>query len=340
MYDKCTILAQSAQDTQKTGASLASTLYDSPLTIALTGELGAGKTTFLQGFARALGIREPLTSPTYALEQRYETLRGPFLHLDLYRLTKTQAENLLLSSDDFPGIRCIEWAERIEIPHLIKHSPVIQIALQEKSEHQRQITCDFHDASLPTEDGISEWRNTSQLPAHIIAHCEAVAAFSMTLADQLIDRGQIIRKEALCRSAQIHDLFRFLDFRPGGHPDNDHPPGARIVWDTIRGQFPGMHHEQACAEFLRERGFGVLSKIVAVHGLSNPPPEGATIEQKLLFYADKRVLLDHVVTLEERFADFAKRYGGGRVSDEAKEWYAMTKWMEEEIFPDGIPRNP
>ena len=333
MYDKCTVLAKSAQETQKTGASLARTLYGSTVTVALTGELGAGKTTFLQGFARALGIRDPLTSPTYALEQRYETPRGQFLHLDLYRLTQAQAEDLLRSSANFSGIRCIEWSERIGIPHLLKNGPLIGISVQERSMHDRQIVCNFHDASLPTDDEIERWRKESRLPVHIIHHCDAVAAFAVTLADRLIGDGQFIRKDALRRAAQVHDLFRFLDFRPGGHPMNDHSPDAQSAWDAVRSRYPAMHHEQACAEFLREQGFGVLAQIVAVHGLSDPPPDHATIEQKLLFYADKRVLLDRVVTLEERFADFAKRYGKGEVSDEAKRWYAMTKRVEEELFP-------
>ena len=60
-----------AKNTISAGASLAASLYTVPLTLFLKGELGAGKTTFLQGFAEGLGIRERLTSPTYALEQRY-----------------------------------------------------------------------------------------------------------------------------------------------------------------------------------------------------------------------------------------------------------------------------
>lgn len=336
MTDKSTIKSKTALETQKTGQSLAATLYDMPVTIALNGELGSGKTTFLQGFAAALGCRETLVSPTYALEQRYRSTRGEFLHLDLYRLTEPQAKELLHSCDTFTGIRCIEWFDRAGLDHLLIDGPVIAIHLEE-ADRERTITCAFHDAPLPSPEQIRGWRRDVLLPTHIGAHCDAVADLSVRLADALIERGHIVRNLALRRAAEVHDLFRFLDFRPGGHPENNHSAEAQMTWEKIRAQYRGMHHEAACAQLLRERGFSVLSTIVAVHGLSAPPPPDATIEQQLLFYADKRVQIDRVVSLDERFADFARRYGKGTVSEEAKRWYGMTKEMELELFPDGPP---
>ena len=337
MNDKCTTTATSASGTRKTGASLARTLEDCPLTVALTGDLGSGKTTFLQGFAQALGVREPLVSPTYALEQRYASLRGPFLHLDLYRLSDVQAQELLRGSDDCTGIRCIEWSERISIERLICSGPVIHIHIEDVGREKRMMHCDFLDAPLPTDEQIVQWRKDVMLPPHIIDHCDAVAALCDDFADALLRSGRIVRPLALQSAAQVHDLLRFLDFRTGGHPENDHTPEMHTTWDAFRSRYLGLHHEQACAEFLRERGYSVIAAMVSVHGLIHPPGPGATIEQQILFYADKRVLLDRVVTLEERFADFAERYGKGVVSDEAKRWYAMTRMVETELFPDGPP---
>jgi len=73
--------------------SLAHTLYNTPVTILLSGELGSGKTTFLNGFSEGLGIVENLQSPTFALEHRHTTANGlPFLHIDLYRLSGKEAD--------------------------------------------------------------------------------------------------------------------------------------------------------------------------------------------------------------------------------------------------------
>jgi len=83
--------------------------------IALHGELGAGKTCFIQGYAAALGIDEPITSPTYTLIGEYEG-RLPLHHIDLYRLSGPD-EALGLGLEEYfdaNGITAIEWAERAE----------------------------------------------------------------------------------------------------------------------------------------------------------------------------------------------------------------------------------
>src|SRR3989344_4825100 len=114
MNDFTSIWLPTAEKTVLSGASLGQTLYSFPVDIQLRGELGAGKTHFLQGLAKFLSIQDPLTSPTYALEQRYETNLGvPFIHIDCYRLTTMQAHDLLQGSDDHAGIRAIEWADRL-----------------------------------------------------------------------------------------------------------------------------------------------------------------------------------------------------------------------------------
>ncbi len=80
---------------------------------ALHGELGAGKTCLVQGMARALGVREPVTSPTFALVHEYDGA-APLTHIDLYRLAD-EGEILELGWDELlerPGIKAIEWAER------------------------------------------------------------------------------------------------------------------------------------------------------------------------------------------------------------------------------------
>ncbi len=338
MYDKCILQAKNAAETHHAGRSLADTLYGTPVTVAMTGELGAGKTAFLQGFASALGIQESITSPTYALEQRYQTPKGELLHLDLYRLTPAQSHELLRASEDFQGIRCIEWSERVNLERMIAQDRVIHIHLEENAKKdERTIHCAFHDAALIPDGGIERWREEVRLPSHIAAHCEAVATFCRTLAERLIGDGHLVRTKLLTDAARAHDLLRFIDFRPGGHPDVQ-PQELLTHWDRYRHRYAGKHHEEACAVWLREHGYPEIAEIVAVHGLQLPSPERATIEQKLLFYADKRMMIDKTVTLEERFADFAMRYGDAKAV-EGKIWLEESRRIENELFPDGaLPR--
>jgi tRNA threonylcarbamoyladenosine biosynthesis protein TsaE len=82
--------------------------------VTLEGDLGAGKTTFIQAIARGLGVAAPATSPTYALVHRYQGRRGPVFHLDCYRLrSPDEAADLdwegLLSEGDAV---LVEWPER------------------------------------------------------------------------------------------------------------------------------------------------------------------------------------------------------------------------------------
>ena len=85
--------------------------------IALQGNLGTGKTTFTQGFARGLGIKERVGSPTFKLVSEYQGKDKVLFHVDCYRLENPEAflniggENFLTP---FEGITLIEWAERIE----------------------------------------------------------------------------------------------------------------------------------------------------------------------------------------------------------------------------------
>jgi tRNA threonylcarbamoyladenosine biosynthesis protein TsaE len=82
--------------------------------LAFDGELGAGKTSFIQAIARGLGVAGPATSPTYALVHRYHGRRGPVFHLDCYRLRSPDEaadldwEGLLAEGDAI----LVEWLPR------------------------------------------------------------------------------------------------------------------------------------------------------------------------------------------------------------------------------------
>src|SRR5262249_24431314 len=109
-------LARSAADTEAVGASLARALpLPAPLTVlALTGELGAGKTTLVRGLLRALGFAAAVRSPTYTLLELYPLEALTVVHADLYRLGEpAELDFLGLREWAQPGfLWCIGWPER------------------------------------------------------------------------------------------------------------------------------------------------------------------------------------------------------------------------------------
>ena len=104
----------SAEETERLGAELARALTPGDV-VLINGELGAGKTTFVRGAARALGVTDPVTSPTFTIGQRY-TAAAPVAyvsHLDLYRLASLRDEDPDLMADYIGAdtITFVEWPD-------------------------------------------------------------------------------------------------------------------------------------------------------------------------------------------------------------------------------------
>ncbi|MGI8462011.1 MAG: tRNA (adenosine(37)-N6)-threonylcarbamoyltransferase complex ATPase subunit type 1 TsaE [Solirubrobacterales bacterium] len=101
----------SAEQTEAVGARIAERLTPGDV-VLVSGELGAGKTTLIRGACRALGVTEPVTSPTFTIGQRYSG-RVAVSHLDLYRLADLGGEDPALLADYIePGaIAFVEWPE-------------------------------------------------------------------------------------------------------------------------------------------------------------------------------------------------------------------------------------
>ena len=115
--------------------------------IALSGDLGAGKTQFVKGVARGLGISTRIHSPTFTLAAEYDGGRLKLFHLDLYRL-ETQQQVLSAGLEEFlqpDGVTVIEWAEK-----MAGRSAVMvewkQVQIEIASEADRKITYDDFSA--------------------------------------------------------------------------------------------------------------------------------------------------------------------------------------------------
>jgi tRNA threonylcarbamoyladenosine biosynthesis protein TsaE len=133
-----TFISNSPEETASFGRQLAESLKPGDV-LALTGDLGSGKTEFVKGFAAALGATTPATSPTFTLVHEYAGGRLPIYHFDFFRIEDQQAAERLGLNDYFfsDGVSVIEWADRF--PDLIPEN-ARWIAFETKSETQRAIT--------------------------------------------------------------------------------------------------------------------------------------------------------------------------------------------------------
>jgi tRNA threonylcarbamoyladenosine biosynthesis protein TsaE len=106
------LLVQSIADTHGVAAAIAQLSRTGDI-IVLAGEMGAGKTAFAQGFGAALGVDEPITSPTFTLVHTYDTGRVTLHHADLYRLDKmSEVSDLALHEMvDEDGVMLVEWGD-------------------------------------------------------------------------------------------------------------------------------------------------------------------------------------------------------------------------------------
>ncbi len=140
------IITKNAQETTEFGRNLARELQehrggDGATVLCLYGELGSGKTTFTQGFAKGLGITHRLLSPTFIIVRRYQLPKnssGFLYHLDLYRLQlDSELEELGLSEmfADSESFVVIEWAEKLT-KNLPEKRMDISFTVDEQGRHR------------------------------------------------------------------------------------------------------------------------------------------------------------------------------------------------------------
>jgi tRNA threonylcarbamoyladenosine biosynthesis protein TsaE len=126
---------KSADDTRALAAELAAVARPGDL-LLLAGDMGAGKTAFVQGFGRALGVEEPITSPTFVIVRTYDG-RFPVIHVDAYRLEHLQELVDLGIGEllDHEGVTLIEWGD-VVIPALPPEFLEVRLELGEGDDER------------------------------------------------------------------------------------------------------------------------------------------------------------------------------------------------------------
>lgn len=104
--------SKGVEDTMELAENIESEKFPGMI-ICLEGELGSGKTVFVKGFAKSLGIEETITSPTFTLVKEYQTSEMPLFHMDVYRIDNPDSLGL---SDYFnkKAITIIEWSDLVQ----------------------------------------------------------------------------------------------------------------------------------------------------------------------------------------------------------------------------------
>ncbi|MGR3176620.1 MAG: HD domain-containing protein [Candidatus Anammoxibacter sp.] len=155
--------------------------------------------------------------------------------------------------------------------------------------------------NIPTYGKCLELLNKNRIPDNIIAHSKAVCRFAEELVEKLISRGVNVNKELVIAAALLHDIEKLN----GDHVVN----GGKLV---------------------SRLGYPEVANIVKRHGLCCAGREEytpQTIEDKIVFYSDKRVLFDKTVSLEERLMYIVKHYDLGNI----EEMEGFCKEIEQEL---------
>ena len=142
-YDlKSRRVLRGTEETERFGLELAGELKAGDV-IALTGDLGAGKTTLARSIAKGLGVRENVTSPTFTIVCEYMSGRLPLFHFDLYRIG-SEEEAFEAGLEEYfsrGGVSVIEWAERV--PGLIPDDARVIVLEYGEKEDERILSCSF-----------------------------------------------------------------------------------------------------------------------------------------------------------------------------------------------------
>ena len=133
-----TLISNSAEETESFGRQVAGTVKPGSM-LALTGELGSGKTEFVKGVVAGIGASTTATSPTFTLIHEYPGGRLPVYHFDFFRIENQQAAERLGLDEYFfgDGVSIVEWADKF--PDLIPKN-ARWISFETRSETQRAIT--------------------------------------------------------------------------------------------------------------------------------------------------------------------------------------------------------
>ena len=169
----------------------------------------------------------------------------------------------------------------------------------------------MRDYALPSRDECYELIRQCHVPAHILKHSKTAARLGVFLARKLVAGGLEVDVDLVERACLLHDIFRVCelpleDFRRFEQPVTEED---KAKWRRLKGQHGGVRHEDAACAFLRD-AYPVLAQTIRKHrytAILDNEDKPETWEEKLVYYADKRVMHDAIVSLQERLEEAHRR---------------------------------
>jgi len=169
----------------------------------------------------------------------------------------------------------------------------------------------MQDCKIPTIDQCYELLEKCYVPKHIIRHCEITADFAASLAEKIASNGTSVNVDFVHRACLLHDILRSCDFNKPLDEIFDEPisPQDRENWQLLNEKYKGLCHEDAAYELLKNDWpeIALAIKKHAYRTLIDETLRPRTIEEKIVYYADKRVMHDKIVPLSERLQEGHRR---------------------------------
>ena len=159
----------------------------------------------------------------------------------------------------------------------------------------------MNNAKIPLREECLDILNKNKTPSNVIEHCKIVCKVAEEITDKLIENGIKVNKKLVTAAALLHDIER-----------------------------EKVDHIKEGITLIKNLGFPEVAEVMrkhSLHGIEDENRQPKTIEEKIVFYADKRVKGNEIVSIEERFEDLKKRYN----LDFTKE-LEFTKKIEEELM--------
>lgn len=184
---------------------------------------------------------------------------------------------------------------------------------------------------LPTPQQCLDYFAEYKVPDNILHHCQRVQKVSLILAEELQKKNVPLNPELVRCLGILHDLFKMITIKEFGknhyHKDAKITEEQQQFWTEMQEKYPNMYEGDVASLIFKEQ-FPELA--VALKNVSNPRHEDYTWEERIVHYADWRVLQEKIVLLEERLKYLQERYPH---SPEVWERYAQKiKKMEQTIF--------
>lgn len=283
----------------------------------LRGDLGSGKTVFVKGFAAMMGFSDKeIKSPTYTYIRRYRNKKGRILfHLDLYRINELDD---LMAHDlaeifNQKAFCLIEWPERIA--ELIPES-AIDVSFEYAGERSRKITVNDRKAlKVLTLNETRKLIRKYHMPVNIWKHTRRVTALCLYLGKKIIQNGIKVDLDKLKKAALLHDLVKVCDFNSFSLSSVQQKvnPADLKVWKKIKRDYGKVGHARGAADILQKNGHADLAVLVLKHDFYSPvsvekQDRPQSYEEKIIYYADKRVMHSNIVSIRQRLEDLDHRY--------------------------------